>query len=251
MFADILNDLNELLDEATINHGTSKGVFWLSALRVGESANEGNFTFIGTWEIKGTPVEFRIIASSAESAQQIEQFRRHCKIAGALLLRYPPNLLGFPVGNDPLSFPIGRPCNAETYWIAALFSLFLSSDNELESCGKHQCLQYPWLQSMKALQSWSANLICSQLQATPTPCPPGPAPETGGAGSAADDSVPWPECMTSNDLADRLKLPREATRKKLARLAKKCDCSIPNESPRKGESHTLYHVKTVLPELRK
>jgi hypothetical protein len=60
----------------------------------------------------------------------------------------------------------------------------------------------------------------------------------------------WPAYMSARDLADRLCLSREATRKKLARLAANHDCFIENESPRKGEAKRLYRVADVLPELR-
>ncbi|MSR55804.1 MAG: hypothetical protein EXS09_21385 [Gemmataceae bacterium] len=63
------------------------------------------------------------------------------------------------------------------------------------------------------------------------------------------DAAPWPEYLTANDLANRLKLPQAATRKKLERLAKNCDCRREVESPRKGEAKWTYRVKTVLPEL--
>jgi hypothetical protein len=80
---------------------------------------------------------------------------------------------------------------------------------------------------------------------------PATTTQTNREGATAVDDAPWPEYMSAQDLAHRLNLPREATRKKLKRLANKYDCSIPVESPRRGESRTLYHVKTVLPELRK
>jgi len=84
---------------------------------------------------------------------------------------------------------------------------------------------------------------------------PPPAPQQanreGGANPPAQDLAPWPEYMTANDLAARLLLQRQATRKKLERLAKRIDCRREVESPRKGEAKWTYRVQTVLPELRK
>jgi hypothetical protein len=60
-----------------------------------------------------------------------------------------------------------------------------------------------------------------------------------------------PEYLSAKDLADRLGLPREATRKKLDRLFQKFpDCAIDNEAPRRRESKRLYRVADVLPHLR-
>lgn len=70
-------------------------------------------------------------------------------------------------------------------------------------------------------------------------------------GSADADAVPWPEYMTSNDIADRLGQPRDATRKKLERLADRIDCRREVESPRRGEAKWTYRTRTVLPELRR
>jgi hypothetical protein len=66
-------------------------------------------------------------------------------------------------------------------------------------------------------------------------------------GQEAGAAPPWPAYMSAADLADRLGLNREATRKKLERLAGKHDCRIENESPRKGDATWFYHVQTVLP----
>jgi hypothetical protein len=61
--------------------------------------------------------------------------------------------------------------------------------------------------------------------------------------------APWPEFMSANDLADRLQMPREATRKKLERLGEKCDCFREVESPAKGEPKKLYVTEMVRPHL--
>jgi hypothetical protein len=76
----------------------------------------------------------------------------------------------------------------------------------------------------------------------------GTAPCSTGR-AAPEDAVPWPEYMSAGDLAGRLGLPPEATRKKLERLAERFDCFIENESPRKNEARRLYRVADVLPHL--
>jgi hypothetical protein len=73
----------------------------------------------------------------------------------------------------------------------------------------------------------------------------------GGQKAAADQDVPWPDYMSAADLAERLGLEREATRKKLERMAKRFDCFVDNESRRKGEAKRLYRVADVLPDLRR
>ena len=63
------------------------------------------------------------------------------------------------------------------------------------------------------------------------------------------DAGLWPAYMSAADLATRLGLPPEATRKKLERRAGRSDCYIENESPRRGEAKRLYRVEDVLPFL--
>jgi hypothetical protein len=60
------------------------------------------------------------------------------------------------------------------------------------------------------------------------------------------------EYLSANDLADRLGLPREATRKKLERFAKKHrGCYYDHDLPRKGEARRYYRVADVLPHLQR
>lgn len=62
--------------------------------------------------------------------------------------------------------------------------------------------------------------------------------------------APLPEYMDWRDLAKALGLRAEPTRKKLERLAKKYDCFIENESPRRGDTKRLYRTADVLPYLQ-
>jgi hypothetical protein len=65
-----------------------------------------------------------------------------------------------------------------------------------------------------------------------------------------DTAAPWPAYLSAAELAKRLDLPKESTRKKLERLAKKMDCFQESESPRIGEARKLYRVADVLDKIR-
>ena len=87
------------------------------------------------------------------------------------------------------------------------------------------------------------------------PAPPVDEPRGLSAAALGTSSFdqPWPEVMTAKDLMIRLNIPeaeRGAFRKRLDRIAERIDCTHQIETPRAGGSSKVFHVPTVLKELK-
>lgn len=108
------------------------------------------------------------------------------------------------------------------------------------------------IEAMPFLDELAAAVVadCTAQKGRPVDTGTGPSQRPASATPPSTLEAPWPEYMSAKDLAERLGLPREGTRKKLERLADKYDCSIENESPRRGECRRLYRTADVLPHLR-
>lgn len=105
------------------------------------------------------------------------------------------------------------------------------------------------LQRARRLEDWALPWFESQMLRFEQECC-GAAPPGGAVQSEAGPiDTSWPEYLSARDIADRLRLPREATRKKLERHAVKFpDCYMEPDSGtrRRGEPKRLYRPAEVL-----